>query len=220
MSNTATKSPGFMLAVNLFSNKAGLIVRLLLKHPEQTWKGTEIADQLKMKSRWVNCVLDTLESYQFVKREGWGTQSTTKLINPDKLLRHWQTIYRFHHHKVFQYYFPNGDPLNRLEEAADKLGFLWATTGPYAGSLIEKRTTGIPVVYLLVKGHLKAFKALLATLEDIYGFLPVGKGPNIILVQPKDSTGVFYDLQSHHGIPVVSDIQLRLDTAALSEKPT
>ncbi len=207
----ATIKPHSLLAVNLFANKAGLIVRKLMQNTEKPWSGSGLADELGLKPRWVNGILDTLESYKFVVRQGRGHTSTTRLSSPHRLLDHWKTVYRFSHHKFYQYYVPDVDPVDQLKRAAGELGFQWALTGIYAVNLLQNRSRDLPGVYLCSRGSQKELRGLLTKLEDKFNFLPVMKKANIILIQPKDVDGIFFDLRYHQGMPVVSALQLDLD---------
>lgn len=213
MTTISTTEANVQLTINPFKNKAGVIVRTLLQNPQKVWKGTELAETLDLKPRWVNCVLATLESYGHVERSQKGPLSETRIIDMKGLTKHWGTVYRFNQNFFHDYYCTSQDPVRTLKEASQKLGFRWALTGPYAEEIFKNGTgQGIPMAYLNAsKDGKKDFNKVLGSLEDQWGFLPVGKHPNIIIIEPRDPNGTFFETQSVKGFSLVSKLQLSLD---------
>lgn len=186
----------------LFAPKTSRAIRVLLINPTRAWTQEGLANEADINIALVNRLVRRL------KAEGLVALYHRQWIvtNPKLLLGRWLQAYAFAdaHLSLPCFGAQGADAVYRgLRNLAEKGGARWAVT-LYAGANMRAPFTTAPATHIYVGGadvHETA-KAL--------DLRPVGKGANVVLIEPGDE-GVFYGTREIEGVPVVSDLQLYLD---------
>lgn len=217
MRNRNTHNRLSLTTKNPFRGKASLVLRCLLAGPSKSWTGIALAQELGLSSAWVNRIIGTLEIDRYITRSGTGPKDKISLIKPKELLDRWRQVYSINRNHMSHYFIVKGDPLKILPDISNKLSLNYALTGYAVANKVSKSVTNaIPMVYLWPKsGKGDDLKWALIKLENLHRFLPVGKGANIIVLEPFQKDSVFFGAHTINRMPCVSPLQLYLDLAGL-----
>ena len=199
---------------NPFRGKAGQVVRRLLTEPERHWKGAELARELNLASTWVSRVLSNLARQRLLQTGGRGARNKgTSLLNAKEMLARWLATYSFSGHRPHLYLIQEKDPLQYLDQVAEKIGAQYALTGYVAANLITPVIEKVvPMAYFWPpEAWAKTYRAGLARLENEFRFIPVLKYANLVLLEPYIKEDVFFGRRKTQGIYTVSPLQLFLD---------
>ena len=201
-------------AFNPFKGQASLVLRRLLTSKKDSWTGEQLAQELGISRPWCNKVLNALEKEGIVERGQTGLAAFTSLVDPQKLLSQWATLYRWSKNTFYSFIYKGQDPLAVIAEAAEREGWLYAATGP---SVLKRRhkkaLDGPETVYLSPRDRgTKAYSAMLEKIQGTYGFYKVQNNPDIQIVKPALGRSVFFEGRRFQGIKCVSPLQLYLDT--------
>jgi hypothetical protein len=202
-----------ILAMNPFKRAGSLVLRKLLTTPDRQWTGIELARELDLSNPWCNKVLNALESEKIVERGGRGLAAFTRLIDPQELLSQWLTIYRWGKNTFHGFITKEKGALQRLSEACEKEGWLYATTGRSALPAKQRKTLGGPeTVYVSPRepGY-KPYAEMLKKLQAKYGFYKVQGNPDIQVINPALGRAVYFERTRRGGTYIVSPLQLYLD---------
>lgn len=206
--------------MNPFRGKASFVTRELLANPLQVWTGHGLAKKRGLSQAWVNRILDFFVNQRLVQREAKGHQSQTRLLTTKNILKKWVHAYNIEQNPHYLFYQPTGDPLQTLIAAHKKENFSYALTGYAAANLIKETTHHAPpMIYIWPKNPPETFDGLIRKLENIYGFIPVTKQANIILLKPIQKEAVFFEAFSLKNKELVSAVQLFLDLHGLQRGP-
>lgn len=187
---------------SVFSPKATRMIRVLLQGPLRAWKVTEIAKVAEVSLGHVSGVRQLLLAQEWAAED----KSGLRLVRPDAVLDAWATIDRWEDRStVREYSLLISDPSEIAEKLHKCLGKQRHAFTQWFAAALRHSHTSVPVTTAYVDRFpdeelLK--KQLLAR--------PVSSGGKLRLVVPKDE-GVFRPLQTVHGLPLVSDVQIYLD---------
>ena len=186
---------------SLFAPRATRVLRILLQGPLRPWKVTELAETAQVSLGWVSAVRQQLLAREWAAEAPGGF----KVTKPDAVLDAWAKVDNFGKRTQTREY---SLLLPHADEIADRVhGLLGknrhAFTQWFAAVLRHPHTTP-PVVTVYVDDFPDEteLKVILAR--------RVESGGKLRFVKPRDE-GVLNPLQTAHGLPLVSDVQIYLD---------
>ena len=190
--------------VNPFSDKASLILRVLLRDATQPWRLSDIARAANVTKGWVSVVTRSLlESGYIAKVEGG-----LRITEPSRVLRDWTAAYSWRRNHASSYY----SALTK-SELLDGVAHLtktaqWALTLHAGASLVAPHVEYEQVQLYVEPSAFDQFES--RARRQLY-LEPVSTGGNLLLLRPYYSTSAFFDLLRIDDFPVVSPLQLYLD---------
>jgi hypothetical protein len=187
-----------------FSDKASLILRLLLPHKNRLWGIREIASYLELDPGFVSRMARELENRNYASR----VNSKIRIRNAKSILEDWVREYNHKKNRESRFFCL----AKRPEEIIAKLsGAKIPADLPYALSLQAGSSLISPYavfdsvhIYIQNQQAINYFKEQLE-LEE------ARQGENVVLMHPYYRHSVFYGRQKAKNLWVVSDIQLYLD---------
>ncbi|MBI2061049.1 MAG: hypothetical protein HYT87_14880 [Nitrospirae bacterium] len=187
---------------HLFAPKTSRAIRVLLTAPARAWTQKGLADEADVNIALVNRLVRRL------KVEGLVALYHKRWIvtDPKTLLGRWLQAYAFGdaHLSLPCFDVQGAQGLYRgLRDLAEKRGLRWAVT-LYSGANMRSPFTTAQVTHVYIGG------ADVHETAEALELRPVGKGANVVLIEPGDE-GVFHGAREIEGVPVVSDLQLYLD---------
>jgi hypothetical protein len=187
-----------------FSDKASLILRLLLSHKNRLWGIRELAGDLDLDPGFVSRMARELENRNYAAR----VNSKIRIRNAKSILEDWVREYNYKKNRESRFFCLAKRP---AEIIAKLSGAKIPADIPYALSLQAGSSLISPYavfdsVHLYVRNQqaINYFKKQLE-LEE------VRQGENVVLMLPYYKHSVFYGRQKAKDLWVVSDIQLYLD---------
>jgi hypothetical protein len=187
-----------------FSDKASLILRLLLPHKNRLWGIRELASNLNLDPGFVSRMARELENRNYAAR----VNSKIRIRNAKSILEDWVREYNYKKNKEIRFFCLAKRPeeiIARLSEAEFPPGISYALS-LHAGSSLISPYAVFDSVHLYVQNQqaINYFKKQLE-LEE------ARQGENVVLMLPYYKNSVFYGRQKAKDLWVVSDIQLYLD---------
>jgi hypothetical protein len=190
---------------NIFSDKATLVLRLLLDAQQLRVREAcrVLTDKdINLSVGYISKVMNALVTQFYVKRDG----NTFYLTNPKALLDDWTSDYRRRNKaQASGFFFPSTNIHELMERVAPALDMQYAFTGQAGASLVDPYAS-FDVIDLYVHEVEKARHAL-----EAIGAKGVNRGANINLMEPYYKASSFYEARQVGGKWVVSDLQLYLD---------
>jgi hypothetical protein len=201
---------------NVFSDKASIVLRALLREPDRKWSITQLVAEGGVSEAQVIIVLDLLEDKGWVTRDRQWRNHSVKLENPQKLLQEWIRNYRLDWNPTALY--PNHSPhfIHELTTELKKWEVPFALTGLSGARLIAPyviQTT--EYIYLLTDQ--RATEDILRKIETRFLLPYPASAGNIHFMVPYYANAIPKSIQTIKGLPVVSNLQLYLD---LINEPT
>lgn len=197
---------------NIFSSRSRRIIRVLLANPYKPYRLEELAEEAQLSTGQVSQVTRRLQEDGFLDR----THAGRALTKPRKLLRLFAQELKSdyaHNRDVFNAFSetPTGQFAQFLRDACERKGIRFAFTLASGLEPGERNVReDITAMYIDVPP---------GTLRDDLRLEAVGKGANVILMQPPesdntDSGGVFYRPRKlTNGLTGVNPVQLYVDFA-------
>ena len=187
---------------SIFTPKAARLLRVLLQGPLRAWKVKELAAAAEVSLGHVSTVRQQLLEQEWAEEAAGGLRVT----KPNAVLDAWAAADRWEDRTtVREYSLLVSEPLEIASRIHELLGKApHAFTQWFAAGLRHPHTTA-PFTTIYVEefpDDMQLQTSLLARRVD--------SGGRLRLVRPGDS-GVFNPLQTIHGLPLVSDVQLYLD---------
>lgn len=187
---------------SVFSPKATRVLRVLLQGPLRPWKVKDLAAAASVSLGHVSAVRQQLLAQEWAEEEASGLRVT----KPDAVLDAWAAVDRWEDRTTVQEYsLLVTDPAEIATRVHDFLHGTRHAFTQWIAAVQRHPYTTPPVTTVYVEDFpdetlLK--EALLARRVD--------SGGRLRLVVPRDE-GVLNPLQTAHGLPLVSDVQLYLD---------
>lgn len=194
----------------VFSDKASLILRKMLREPQRRWVVRDFTESPKIGIGWVAQILDYLEQLGYVEREKRGPKSYTILTNREKLLEDWLREYSFSLNTISSFYSPAPNILPRIKAYLKqvKLGDQYALTLSTGANLVAPYVKN-PDIYLYLKIGEK--EKLILDMRQRLDLKELVRGGNVHIVRPYYKESIFFNLQKVKGYNIVSNLQLYLD---------
>jgi hypothetical protein len=187
-----------------FSDKASLILRLLLSQKNRLWGIRELAGDLELDPGFVSRMARELEKRNYAAR----VNSKIRIRNAKSILEDWVREYNYQKNKENRFFCL----AKRPEEIIAKLQKAEIPAGiPYALSLQAGSNLILPYavfdsVHIYVQNQ-KAINYFRKQLE----LEEARQGENVVLMLPYYKHSVFYGRRKAKNLWIVSDIQLYLD---------
>jgi len=194
--------------LNPYSDKASIILRILMNEPDRSWKIREIAKLGDINPGWVSRVVDTLGERGLVE---FSRKGGVALLRGEDMLKEWADLYDWRRNKFYYYYCHALDFQEVLERISvlsldsDKL----VAIGFQAGAYLVSPYSTFNQVHLMIDG--RNFDVILPEVERQLGLEPRREGANLILVRPHYKYSALFSARKIKKWYVVSDIQLYLD---------
>jgi hypothetical protein len=194
--------------LNPYSDKASIILRVLMNEPSQKWKIREIAKAGDISPGWVSRIVDSLVERGLIE---FSRQNGIALLRGEDMLKEWADIYDWHRNKFYHYYCHALDfrevlekirRLNLYKDSMIALGF-------QAGAYLVSPYSTFNQVHLLVDGP--SFDVIRPDIERQLELESRREGANLILVCPYYKYSALFGARKIENWWVVSDVQLYLD---------
>jgi len=202
-----------------FADRSSLVCRKLLAPdaPVGGWHTRELARVTGLAVSHVSAVLNELVSRGICRREETGTRKAL-ITHRHALFTAWTEAYRWTNNTALTLAAPIGD----ADRFVEKLGRLlpsrldWALTLT-AGVARVAPHAPVETIHCYVSpsaDERRAQRSPLAMLKAIAAecHWPASSDGRLVLLAPHYRTSVWYDMQVRHGMNVVSDCQLALDS--------
>jgi len=187
-----------------FSDKASLILRVILKDGVHLWGVRELAQRVHLDPGFVSRMARELEKRDYIAR----INSKMKLRNPEGILDDWVRNYNFNKNKNYNYFLMATSSIDVLEKLR---GLKIPSSVDYALSVQAGGNLVAPyAAYQEVHMYVSNEKAL-EYFKKRMNLRSAEQGANLILMLPYYKHSVFYDSRIIEGLRVVSDVQLYLD---------
>lgn len=200
---------------NIFSDKASIILRALLRDPLRDWTIADLIKEGVSETQVIN-VLDLLSDKEWITRHRQWRNHFINLTKPDYLLQEWIRNYKLDWNPTALYSNHNPNFLNELTTELSKWGVSFALTGISGASLVAPYVAqSTEFIYLLTSAA--AAEDVLRKIENRFLLPFPNSSGNIHFMVPYYADAIPKSLQTINGIPVVSNLQLYLD---LVNEPT
>lgn len=187
---------------NLFTPKAGRVLRVLLEDAKRSWQVQAMAREARVSLGLAFKVKQRLLDLEFARAEDKGV----RLFKPEDLLRQWAENYSCSKSAGLDFFVPGELPLSE-EALAD---YCRKSKISYAFTLFSGAARVAPFARYS-RGF--AYAATDTTkLGEALGWKPVPSGANFTVLTPFDE-GLLYFAREVNGEKVVNDVQLYLDLA-------
>jgi hypothetical protein len=193
--------------LNPYSDKASIILRILMEEPIRSWKIREIANAGGITPGWASRVADSLVKRGVVK---YNQQDGITLLRGEDVLREWADFYDWHKNRVYYYYchaYDSQELLNKIGKL-DNNNVKFAL-GFQAGAYLVSPYSTFNQVHLLIDGS--SFETVRREIENKMELEQRKDGANLILVLPYYKHSALFHARKIKNWWVVSDTQLYLD---------
>jgi hypothetical protein len=187
-----------------FSDKASLILRVLLSEKRRRWGVREMAERVGLDPGFVSRMARELESRGYAAR----VDSKIELLQPEQVLEDWVRDYSYRKNRAESFFCLADSPevildrmrrLNIPEELEHALAL-------HAGAALVAPHAVYGEVHIYIPGEKEA-DFFISGLK----LRKVSQGANVILLFPFYKRSVFWAVKSRDELKVTSDLQLYLD---------
>lgn len=189
---------------NPFSDKASLILRIMLKEAEHLWGIREMAEKTGLNPGYVSRIAEELENRNYIVR----IKTKLRLRSPEGILDDWVRAYNLKKNKLFRFFCmakSSSDILAKLSKIETPGDFVYALSVQAGASLISPYSVFKEVhIYVRNQKDIEYFKKHLKLSS-------ADQGANLVIMLPYYKNSVFFDSRMVKNLWVVSDIQLYLD---------
>ena len=194
--------------LNPYSDKASIILRVLMNEPGRNWKIREMARAGGINPGWTSRVVDSLVERGLIE---FNRQSGVALLRGEDMLKEWADIYDWRRNRFYYYYCHALDFRGVLERVArldlDEEGKV--ALGFQAGAYLVSPYATFDQVHVLIDGI--SFDSIRPDIERQLGLESRREGANLILVRPYYKHSALFGVRKVEKWWVVSDLQLYLD---------
>jgi hypothetical protein len=198
--------------INIFSDKASLILRELLTEPEEYRTVRALAESASVSVGWASEVLSELEDRGYLDRR---PRRGCRIRRIEHLLDDWTSRYSFLGRNRVRSLFIDAvsidETLDRLRGSKAAQGVSYALT-VHAGARLVAPFVQYNECHLYVGGP-KDFEAQVESLAGGLHLTEPHAGGNLHIAKPYYEQGAFHGARIIEGLNVVSDLQLYLDLA-------
>jgi hypothetical protein len=194
--------------LNPYSDKASIILRVLMDEPGRKWRIREIAKAGDINPGWVSRVVDRLVERGLIE---FDRQRGVVLLRGEDMLKEWADIYDWRRNRFYYYYCHALDFRAVLERVArldlGRDGII--ALGFQAGAYLVSPFATFDQVHVLIDGI--PFDSIRPDIERELGLESRREGANLILVRPYYKHSALFGVRKIEKWWVVSDVQLYLD---------
>ena len=192
---------------NPFGDRASLVTRLLVEHPERSWGARELATAAGVSTMTASHVVRQLYEMGAVEVRSSGRTFAARIRDVRTLVEHWTRHYDWKRNEALPVQAPVGDSRRFLRRLGGELAWHrpWALTLQAGASLVAPHTVFETIHVYLDVPH----RAALAEVAEASGWQP-GSG-KVVLLRPEYDDSIWSETRRIDGIPIVSDLQLVLD---------
>ena len=191
---------------NIFSDKATIIPRKMLQHPQREWVVRDFTAPEGVSLGMAQSVLEAMAKKGYVERVKRGPDSHTVLTNKDMLITDWLKEYEFELNTVDSYYSTDKKVMENVK------GFLrekqYALT-LHTGANLMTSFVKTDEIYLYLQ--LADWDKEMLDLRQRLDLKELVRGGNFHIIRPYYKNSVFFNRQKIKGFAVVSNLQLYLD---------
>ena len=194
--------------LNPYSDKASIILRVLMDEPARKWGIREIAKAGDISPGWASRIVDSLVERGLIE---FTRQSGVALLRAEDMLKEWADVYDWRRSRFFHYYCHALDFRGVLERVA-RLGLgndRIIALGFQAGAYLVSPYATFDQVHVLVDGA--SFDSIRPDIERQLELESRREGANLILVRPYYKRSALFGVRKLEKWWVVSDVQLYLD---------
>ena len=194
--------------LNPYSDKASIVLRLLMDEPNRSWKIREIAKVGGINPGWVSRVVESLVERGLVE---FHREKGISLLRGQEVLGEWADLYDWHRNKFYYYYCHALD----FQEVLERISGLnldndkSVALGFQAGAYLVAPYSTFNQVHLIIDGH--SFDEVRPDIERQLELESRREGANLILVHPYYKHSALFGVRKIKRWWIVSDIQLYLD---------
>lgn len=195
--------------MNIFSDKASLVLRHLLKYPETAWVISELVESLQLSQGLVAKVILELRSQGFIKGEARGPKASSKLRHAEDIIDQWTRQYQFKKNHTVAFYSSDKNILKRLKNTLGQTKSPSYALTLHTGANLMTQYVRDENVYAYLPAE--NFDAQVENLRKALNLLELKQGGNVFFIKPWYKNAIFYNAQKIKNYSVVSNIQLYLD---------
>jgi hypothetical protein len=193
--------------LNPYSDKASIVLRILMEEPMRSWKIREIARAAGITPGWASGVIGCMVDRGLV---AYNRQSGISLLSGEDVLKEWSDFYDWHKNRFYYYYCHAYDS----QELLDKISKLDNNNAKFAlgfqaGAYLVSPYSTVNQVHLVIDGN--SFETVQREIENNVELEQRRDGANLILVRPYYRHSALFHARKIEKWWVVSDIQLYLD---------
>ncbi|MBN2168313.1 MAG: hypothetical protein JW738_03635 [Actinobacteria bacterium] len=196
--------------INIFSDKASLVIRELIAHPEKFLTVRGIAEKTGASVGWTSEVLNDLEDRGYLQRK---PHTGCRIQRIESLLDDWTNAYRFPGKNKVRHCFVKAETLEeilgmlKILRIPEKINYALTV---HAGARLVSPFAEYNECHLYVDNK-SDFQSQVEFFTDSLRLIEPVAGGNFHIAAPYYKTGAFYRIQERAGLKVVSDLQLYLD---------
>jgi DNA-binding transcriptional regulator YhcF (GntR family) len=194
--------------LNPYSDKASIVLRVLVNEPKRAWKIREIARAGGINPGWVSRVVQSLVERGLVM---FNRENGVTLLRGEDMIKEWADFYDWRQNK-FSYYYCHAFNVEKIMEMISKLNLDsggQTALGFQAGASLVSTFATFHEVHLMIDG--RYFDSIRPDIEQQLGLEPRREGANLILVRPYYKYSALFGIRKIKKWFVVSDVQLYLD---------
>ena len=191
---------------NIFTDKASLVLKKMLKDPERRWVVRDFTGPGGVSLGMSQEILKAMEKKGYIERVKKGPNSYTILTNKEKLISDWLKEYRFDLNIIDTYYSANKNILNKFKKVLKENQY--ALTLHTGANLL---TSFVRTEEIFIYMNFKNWEKDILEIRQKLDLKELVRGGNIHLIYPFYKNSVFFNTQKIKGFTVVSNLQLYLD---------
>ena len=196
--------------IDIFSDRASLVLRALIAKPDQFLTVRALAEDASISVGWASEVLGEIEERGYLERK---PRQGCRIIKIESLLDDWTNQYEFLSRNRIQSYFINAESLDEILGKLKTSCVSWevdlALTVHAGAHLVAPFVRyGECHVYLSDDGD---FDEQAGHLVDALGLVQPYAGGNFHIVRPYYRKAAFFQARTINNLVVASDLQLYLD---------
>lgn len=191
---------------NIFSDKATIIPRKMLKEPKREWVVRDFTGSDGVSLGMAQSVLEAMAKKGYVERVKRGPDSHTILTDKGALIADWLKEYQFGENVIDSYYSPDKKILGRIKSFLKEEQYALTL---HTGANLMTSFVKTEEIYLYLK--FSDWDKEILDLRQKLDLKELVRGGNFHIIRPYYKTSVFFNKQKIKGFTVVSNLQLYLD---------
>ena len=191
---------------NIFSDKASIIPRKMLKEPQKKWVVRDFNGPDGVSLGMAQSVLEAMSRKGYVERVKKGPDSYTLLTNKEMLITDWLKSYQFELNTIDSYYSTDKKVLEKAKDLLKEKQYAFTL---HTGANLMTSFVKTDEIYLYLQ-FIDWNKEML-DLRQRLDLKELVRGGNFHVIRPYYKNSIFFNKQTIKGFTVVSNLQLYLD---------